>query len=283
MQGSYTGIKGSDLDVLSAPDLGPGGTLIQDAQAFIWESSGAHSIMNGGNLQVRRRLANGFGGGVSYTLARAMDNASSLGAGGPVVAQNDKDLSAEWAPSNFDRRQQVSGNVYVELPFGPNRRWLKNGGFLAAMLGEWSAQFTLTLQSGTPLTAHVLGATTDLNGGVNGSLRANYNGGPIQLPDPTVNEYFNVDGVLACRRPGQFGDSSRNMITGPGTRQLNGLFQRDIRLGGTKALTIQVNAINLLDTVQWATVDTNVNSTTFGQVLSARPMRTMTVTARFRF
>jgi hypothetical protein len=282
VQGGYTGIKGSDLDVLRAPSLGPGGALISGTQGFIWESSGARSIMNGANLQVRRRLANGFGGGVSYTLARAMDDASSLGAGGPVVAQNDKDLAAEWAPSNFDRRQQINGTAYIELPWGPNRHWLRDGGKVAAVLGEWSAQFNLTLQSGTPLTARVLGAATDLLRGVNGSLRANYTGAPIQLTDPTVDEFFNVN-AFTTPTPGQFGDSSRNAIVGPGGRQLNGLFQRDIRLGGTKALTLQVNAINLLNTVQWAAVDTNVNSSTFGQVISARPMRTMTVTARVRF
>ena len=33
--------------------------------------------------------------------------------------------------------------------------------------------------------------------------------------------------------------------------------------------------MNLLNTVQWAAVDTNVNSPTFGQVLSVRPMRTI--------
>jgi len=44
-----------------------------------------------------------------------------------------------------------------------------------------------------------------------------------------------------------------------------------------------VNAINLLNTVQWGGVDTNVNSPTFGQVLTVRPMRTITITARMRF
>ena len=75
----------------------------------------------------------------------------------------------------------------------------------------------------------------------------------------------------------------RNAITGPGSRQLNALFQRDLRIGGTRALTLQINAANLLNTVQWASVDTNVNSQTFGHVLSARPMRTVTITARVRF
>jgi hypothetical protein len=219
---------------------------------------------------------------MSYTLARAMDNASSLGAGGAVVAQNDKDIDAEWAPSSFDRRQQFSGNFYVDLPFGANRRWLNNGGMFARLFGEWSAQFTVTLQTGTPLTARVLGAASDLLRGVNGSLRADYTGAPIQLSDPTVDEFFNVT-AFAAPAAGQFGTSSRNMIVGPGGRQVNGVFQRDLHLGGNRVLTLQVNALNLLNTVQWAAVDTNVNSLTFGRVIAARPMRTVTLTARFRF
>jgi hypothetical protein len=295
VQAGYTGIKGSDLDILRAPalgvpsaaaalgaPLGPGGALIPGAQAFIWESSGGHSRMNAGTLQVRRRLADGYSGGLSYTVAKATDNTSSLGAGGPIVAQNDKDLNAEWALSSFDRRQQLSGDLYVELPWGPNRHWLKDGGRLAALFGEWSAQITMTLQSGMPLTARVLGAASDLLRGVNGSLRGNYTGAPITLSDPTVDEFFNV-AAFSAPVPGRFGDSSRNVIPGPGAHQLNGLFQRDMRLGGTRSLTLQVDATNLLNAVQWAAVDTNVNSRTFGQVLSARPMRTMTVTARFRF
>jgi len=278
----YTGIKGTDLDILRAPTLGPGGVPISSAQPFIWESSGGHSLMNAGNVQLQRRLAGGISGAVSYTLARAMDNASSLGAGGAVVAQNDKDLNAEYALSNFDRRHQLSGNLYVELPWGPNRRWLKNGGLLAELVGEWAAQLTLTVQSGTPVTARVLGAASDLLRGVNGSLRADYNGAPIQLTDPTVDEFFNVH-AFTIPAPGQYGDSSRNMIVGPGARQLNALFQRDLRLSPNRSLTLQVNALNLLNTVQWASVDTNVNSTTFGSVLSAKPMRTITVTARVRF
>ncbi len=199
-----------------------------------------------------------------------------------IVAQNDKDVSAEYARSNFDRRHQLSGNLYVELPWGPNRHWLKNGGGLAAVFGEWAVQLTLTLQSGTPLTARVLGAASDLLRGVNGSLRADYIGAPIQLTDPTVDEFFNIN-AFTIPPTGQYGDSSRNMIVGPGARQLNALVQRDVRLTPNRTLTLQVNALNLLNTVQWASVDTNVNSPTFGSVLSAKPMRTVTLTARMRF
>ena len=278
----YTGTKGTDLDILRAPNRGPAGLVIPDVQAFTWESSGGHSILNAGNFQVRRRLASGISGSASYTLAKSMDNASSLGAGGVVVAQNDKDLESEWAVSSFDRRQQLSADVSVELPFGPNRHWLNNGGVLGEILGEWTASLTMALQSGTPYTARVIGAASDVARGTNGSLRADYTGAPIQLSNPTVDAFFNA-AAFAAPAAGMFGDSSRNMIVGPGGRQLNGVLTRDVRLGGNRSVTLQINATNLLNTVQWSSIDTSVNSPTFGQVLSAKPMRTVTVSARLRF
>jgi hypothetical protein len=282
ISGGYTGTKGTSLDILRAPNRGPDGLLIPGVQPFIWESPGGHSILNAGVFQVRRKLANGVSGDFSYTLARSMDNASSLGAGTPVVAQNDKDLDAEWALSNFDRRHQISGDFLIELPFGSDRRWLKNGGTVAAIVGGWTASLNMTLQSGTPFTARVIGETADVARGTNGSLRANDTGAPIQLSDPLVDEFFNVN-AFVIPPADMFGNAARNTIIGPGSRQLNAQFVRDVNLAGTRVLTLQVSATNLLNTVQWASIDTNVNSPTYGQVITAKPMRTVTVSARFRF
>jgi hypothetical protein len=141
---------------------------------------------------------------------------------------------------------------------------------------------SFTTQSGLPFTARVCGAVFDIAQGTNCSLRADVTGTPIGLADPSIRQFFNT---LAFTVPaaGTFGNSVRNAITGPGSHQLNASLIRDIRLGGNKALTLRVNANNLLNTVEWATIDTNLNSRTFGQVLSVRPMRTVTVDARFRF
>jgi hypothetical protein len=48
-------------------------------------------------------------------------------------------------------------------------------------------------------------------------------------------------------------------------------------------VSFQWSANNLLNLVNYATIDTNVNSPTFGQVLSVRPMRTMQFNLRFRY
>ena len=98
-------------------------------QPFIWESSGAESILHSLSVRLRKRLAQGLQVGGTYTYSKSMDNASSLGGGGGTVAQNDKDLAAEWGPSSFDVRHRFAADFSVELPFGQNRRWLnKEGG-----------------------------------------------------------------------------------------------------------------------------------------------------------
>jgi len=279
----YTGTKGTNLDVLSAPDRGPDGSLlIPGVQPFTWESSAAHSLMNQGNIQLTRRLAHGVAGTASYTLSKSMDDTPSLGAGGTIVEQDPRNPDAEWAPSNFDRRHQFTGSLTIELPFGPGRRWLDNKGALATAFGGWTGTLTFTAQSGTPFSARVCGAATDIAQGTNCSLRADVTGAPISLADPSIFNFINTT-AFSVPFGGAYGDAGRNLIVGPAGHQLNGTLVRDIRLNGNRVVTLQINAANILNTVQWQTIDTDINSPTFGHVLSVKPMRAATVTARFRF
>ena len=73
------------------------------------------------------------------------------------------------------------------------------------------------------------------------------------------------------------------MVIGPGSHQLNATFSRDLQLGGQRGVTISVVATNLLNNVNYAAIDTNVNSQTFGEVLAVRGMRTVRLNMRFRF
>jgi hypothetical protein len=279
---NYTHTRGSSLDIVRAPNRGPDGLRIPDVQPFLWQTSEGSSVLDALSLRARRRPVRGLGGGLTYTLARSRDNASTIGGGGTVVAQDDRNLDAEWGLSSFDRRHQMQADMSVELPFGPNRRWLADGGVWAKLLESWRASSSFTWQSGTPYTPRVQAAAADVARGTSGTLRANYNGDPIQLNDPTIDLFFNA-AAFTVPGAGTFGTASRNLIIGPGSRQLDAQFARDIRLGGTRVLTINLNATNLLNMVNYAAIDTVVNSPTFGQVLSVRPMRSMQLGLRFRF
>ena len=111
--------------------------------------------MNSVSFRLRKRLTHGWGGGVNYTLSKSIDDASSIGGGGSVVAQNDLDLAAERGLSSFDQRHRVNGDFAIELPFGANKRWLNNG-VGAAVLGSWVLNGNVTLASGTPFTVRLL-------------------------------------------------------------------------------------------------------------------------------
>jgi hypothetical protein len=278
----YVGTKGSNLDILRAPNRGPDGLRIAGVPPFIWESSGASSIMNMFTVRLRKRLTKGLALGGSYTLSKSIDDASSIGGAGSVVAQNDLDLAAERGLSSFDQRHRFSADFTYELPFGQNRTWFNDGGAMGALLGNWVFNGNVQFASGTPFTARVLANIQDVARGTNGTLRANYNGQPIGLDDPTTLLFFNTS-AFSIPAAGTFGDSGRNTIIGPGTSVMNLGLTRNISVGQTRGLSVTLLANNVLNTVQYASIDTVVNSPTFGQVISVRSMRTVLITTRFRF
>jgi len=280
--GGYTGTKGAHLDIVRAPNRGPDGLRIPDVQPFLWQSSEGDSTLHALTVRVRKNQTHGVAGTASYTLAKSVDDASTIGGGGTVVAQNDQNLEAERGLSSFDRRHQFDSTLSYELPFGTNRRWLHDGGSWAALVSGWSLTASFTAQSGTPFTARVLADASDVARGTNGTLRADYLGGIVALSDPTLLHFFNT-GAFAVPVSGAFGDAGRNTIIGPGLTQLNASLGRDIRLTGTQVLTLRLDATNILNSVRFGAIDTGVNSPTFGQVISIQPMRTLQFNARYRF
>jgi hypothetical protein len=278
----YTHTRGSSLDIVRAPNRGPTGLRIEGVQPFTWQTSEGSSVLHAATFRASRRPVKGVSGGASYTLARSRDNASSIGGGGTNVAQDDQNLAAEWGLSSFDRRHQLSTNLSIELPFGPNRPWLAQPGVWQTIFRDWRFSTAFTWQAGTPYTPRVTGAVADVARGTNGTLRANYDGQPISLANATIDQFFNTN-AFTVPSAGTFGTASRNLIIGPGSRLLNAQISRDVRLGASRVVSVQVNANNLLNMVNYAGIDTVVNSPTFGQVLSVRPMRSTTLNLRFRF
>ena len=278
----YSGSKGTRLDIVRAPNRGPDGLLIPDVQPFLWESSKGSSILHAGTVSLRKRMSNGISIGGRYTYSKSIDNASSIGGGAVVVAQNDLDLTAERGLSSFDQRHKVTADFMYELPFGPGRHWLANPSVAERVFGAWTWSGSISLASGNPFTARVVGAFSDVARGTSGSLRADYNGAPIALSNPGVGEWFNT-AAFSIPPAGQFGDAGRNTIEGPGTVLVNFALAKDIPVRDMMAFEIRAEANNVFNHANFNGIDTTVNSPTFGQVISVGSMRTMQIFTRFRF
>jgi hypothetical protein len=138
------------------------------------------------------------------------------------------------------------------------------------------------MASGNPMTARVLSNASDVARGTNGTLRADYTGTPVTLEDPTIQAFFNT-AAFAIPAPGTFGNAGRNTIPGPGNVTVNMAVVKNVPLPGARFLNLRVQANNVLNRPQFGSVDTVVNSPTFGQVVSMRPMRSVQIVARVSF
>src|SRR5262249_23197394 len=107
-------------------------------------------------------------------------------------------------------------------------------------------------------------------------------GESIALANPSVAEWFNT-AAFVLPAPGQFGNARRNSVIGPGSRLFDMAFTKIIPLAETRSLEIRAQFANIFNTPQFNTIDTVVNSPTYGRVTSVGAMRTVQMTARFRF
>jgi uncharacterized membrane protein YgcG len=279
----YTGTKGTRLDIVDDPNRTPTGILIPSVQPFNWEIAQGASVAHAGTARLRKRLQHGISIGGSYTFSKSIDNASTIGGGATVVAQNALKLAEERGLSSFDQRHKFTADYLWELPFGHDRRWLTGNGALRAMFGDWNWSGDWTIASGLPFTPRVLGNISDVNRGTNGTLRANVvPGQPVSISDQSIDQWFNT-AAFVIPAAGEFGDARRNSIEGAGSRVFNMAFTKIIPLKESRTLEVRAQLANVFNMPQYAAIDTTVNSPSFGRVVSVGSMRTIQVTARFRF
>jgi hypothetical protein len=308
----YTGTKGTNLDILEAPNRTAIGIRIPNAQAFTYENSAGDSEANAGSVRLRKRLASGFSIGGMYTFSKSIDDASSIGAGATSaastpglgaggtgaagggatasagtgtssVAQNPFNLSAERGLSSFNQTHRFTADYLWELPFGHDKRWLMKNTPQRALLGDWQWSGDWTIASGLPFTPRILGNAAEINGGTNGTLRPNLvPGQSISLPNPSIGEWFNT-AAFAAPPTGQYGDAGRNSIIGPGSKVFDMALTKVIPLQESRVIEFRAQATNVFNIPNYSTIDTMFNSPTFGRVTAVGAMRQITTTARFRF
>ncbi len=278
----YNGSKGTHLDLVEAPNRTATGVVNPAVQPFLFESSEGNSIYHGLSVRVRKRLQGGIAVSGVYVYSKSIDDASSIGGGAVVVAQNAADIAAERGLSSFDQRHKFTGTWIYELPFGEGKKYLQTGAW-SRVLGGWLWNGDWTFATGTPLSPRIIGSFTEVNSGTSGTLRPDLKAGqPITVANPSIQEWFNRDAFQAPTA-GQFGDAGRNIIPGPGQILFDMSISKTFQFHELRSLEVRATANNVFNHVNFATVDTNFNSPTFGEVIGVGTMRRVSFLARFRF
>jgi hypothetical protein len=278
----YTGAYATNQDIVRSPNRNADGILNSSAGQFRYEDSLGYQRSNALAVNLRERMHKGISLGATYTYSHSIDDASSVGGSGNSIAQDDQNLGAEESNSSFDRRHSLSGNFVIESPFGPNRAFLNKGGVLSKILDGYSVSGNFTFASGNYATPQYSGTTQEIAAGSGNSLRPNRVPGQAIGGAKTRVAWFNT-AAFAAPTPGTYGTASRNSIQMPGTVSLNGSLSRTVSFGGTRSFEARINANNALNTVRYSGVNTQINSSSFGQVNGAGGMRSLSYSAFFRF
>jgi hypothetical protein len=282
---SYIGTKGTRLDVQRAPNRASPGSpltaedrrLIGDAVGFTYETSDGNSIFHAGQARLTRKLSKGLSIQGLYTYSKSIDDASVLGGGAAVVAQNDNDLRAERGLSTFDQRQSLTVGFTEQSSVG--RKGPLGSPALTGILRSWILAGNIVAMSGLPYTARVLGNLSDSGGSGNfGASRADATG----LSVSGGSGFFNK-AAFAPPSLGAFGDAGRNTIPGPSRFSMNLSLSRSFHATERHHIEIRIDGTNVTNTAIYSNFGTVLNALNYGLPTVALPMRTFKATLRYKF
>ncbi|MDE1161352.1 MAG: carboxypeptidase regulatory-like domain-containing protein [Acidobacteriaceae bacterium] len=286
-------------------------TATQNAKPFsnlgTWTSvyTGGTARYDSMQASLRRQFSTNLAFIMNYTWAKNRDSDSSVfGNGVPTSASahaqymgNSKLRALDYAASSFDIRNTL--NIAVQYTTtGP--AWLR--GFKIAPI--------FIMRSGAPLnitqTNNIPNATAQRPNGSSNSLKITpyRTGSAIQYFMPTTDSRFPLTpsgplftGTGSARTEvlhAALGTLGRNSIVGPGEVNLDLSVSRIIPIYRKVNFQIRMDAFNVLNHVNLSFPSTTLttvvngstpgfNSSSFGQITSAQPMRTMQIVGRINF
>jgi hypothetical protein len=223
-----------------------------------------------------------------YTYGKSLDQASNLGEEiNPVNPALSKALSA------FDVKQNFVVSYNYQLPFehlfGRSNRWTQG----------WAISGITRFSTGFPVTLYNYGDNSLLGAepnGVNnfGVDEPQYTPGALALNRNPRNgqPYFNTT-LFGCSSAGcslqplgEPGNAKRRFFYGPGIDNYDMALLKRVPLTESKSLQFRFEGFNIFNHAQFygpASVNGNINSSSFGEVVSAASPRLMQAAVKFIF
>lgn len=227
---------------------------------------------HGMNVEVNKRLSDGFSFLQAFTWSKSIDQNSTYTLGGD--APNPFDIKkSEQGLAEADRRIVVATSVLWE-PFVSSDN---------ALLRGWTFTPIFRATTGSPLEFYN-GDDVALNG-------VGFGQHPIALQNPgkshdsresAVSEYFNTS-ALVWPEEGSYGNAAKGLIAGPGYWTFDLGILRDFYVPMTEDSRFQIRAefFNLFNNVNLGNPTTTVTSSTFGRIRSAGGARQIQLGLKF--
>src|SRR5204863_2923190 len=176
------------------------------------------------------------------------------------------DLNADRGYARYDQRHRAAISFGYELPFGPDKPLLSNGGPIAYALGGWQVQGIVRLGSGFPLSVT---STNVCQCGSYVPQRVNIvSPGNVGIIDDASPAHWFDQTAYTVPANGTQGNAGRNTIRGPGTQQVNFSVSKRFPVGHAR-LEFRAEVFNLLNYDNFGNPDTNISNSTVTTITSA--------------
>jgi hypothetical protein len=211
----------------------------------------------------------------AYTWGKSTDSksaAAALGANESAGWQgflNNHDIERDHGLSGFDVEHRFVASFVWNLPFGNGEKWGGGAsGLKQALIGGWQVNGIYLLQGGFPISVFA----ADVGGVLDsfGTNRANIVG-DIDSGGGTVEKWFNT-AAFAQPALGEFGNSGRSILRGPGINNLDFSLFKNFEAGPAR-LQLRIESFNAFNHPQFLAVSQNLTAANFGVVTSARDGR----------
>ena len=218
------------------------------------------STYNGLQSQIIKRFSDGFSLLANYTYSKSMSNTDSGFAYANYGSLNKFNQKAEWTVGAADQTQITNLAAVYELPFGPGKQFLREGGYLGKNLwGGWQVSGAFQYESGTPLTVY----TNSSDPLLNGFNRANFNKSmPLHINYKNYYTGQPVYNTAAFSDPGFApGNSPRNVteLRTPFSSNENLALAKRFFAGERVNMELRMEFFNILNRMQVCTPDTTVS------------------------
>jgi hypothetical protein len=223
--------------------------------------------------KVEQRLSHGVSFLFAYTHSKLIDDASSVFSSTVLSSPNSNSLIAadtfrpylERDSSNGDMPNVTSFTGIYDLPAGRGHRFASTG-VANSLLGGWTLNAIMSLQSGMPVTVT---QATNNNAFAGFALQRPNIVAKTSLPadQRTPARYFNT-GAFATAPQFVIGNASRNPVRGPAYRDLDIALVKHTKLPGETDMEFRAEIFNITNTPAFAQPNGSFGSAAFGSITS---------------
>ena len=215
----------------------------------------ANSITHQLQVEMNRRVTSSLFILSNFTWNKSLDNAATVG--GP---QNPYNASLERGNADGVRQLVLNLSGVYKMPFGRNRKYFSNAGWLSGFVSGWNLSSLTVIRSGLPFSVSYAPPTAGWY-----STRADYIGNP-NVDNPGITQWFN-GGAFKAPAPFTFGNSARNLLFGPGMMKVDVSLMKDFKITERGTLQFRADAFNLPNHASFGNPSASLNNlNTIGRI-----------------